>query len=177
MYTPKKIHAGFVGTLLLLSALLMLFFHTRPAKNERSELKTSIANLNQEILSLQGLQTGTSTLTELSEVDQRELSQKIPETLEQDFIITELDRIAKATEVSFNALSFSLRANSELPSVNISAGFQGTLGNVTRFLKMLEVDTRKFVVKDAGVSAAESESGLNLVNLNVNIEAYYRQDE
>lgn len=177
MYTPKKIHSGFVGTLFLLSTLLLFFFHTRPAKTGLAELKTQIASVNREIRELKGQRTGTSTSARMTEVDQRELGQKIPGTLEQDFIITELNRLARTADVSFNALSFSLQQNAPLPTVNISAGFAGTLGNVTRFLRTLETDARKFVVKDAGVSRAESESGLSLVNLNVTMQAFYRNAE
>lgn len=177
MYTPKKIHSGFVGLMFLLAAVILFFAYARPAQREAAQIKTQVAALNRDILTLKGQSTGTSTVARLSEVDAREIGQKIPQKLEQDFIITELNRIAKATNVTFNALSFSLLQSGTLPAVTISAGFQGASGDTVRFLKMLETDTRKFVVRDAGISRAQTESGVSLVNLNITAQAFYRTNE
>lgn len=177
MYTTKKIHSGFVGALLLLAALVLFSFHTRPAQRDLAQLQAQINVLRDELQTLEDQSNGSSTIAGLSEVDQRELADKIPETIEQDFIITELNRISKATSISFNVLSFNLQQNAPMPTITISGGFQGTPENVGRFLKMLENDRRKFVIKDAGVSRMQTESGLNLVNLNITIQAFYRQDE
>lgn len=176
MYTQKKMHGGFIGLLLIVAVAIMFFFYTKPAQTEMTKITTDIAGISQEIDNLKSTRAGSSTV-QLSEVQTRELAESIPESFEQDFIVTELNRIAKATDVSFNVLSFSLQRNALIPTVNISAGFQGLANNVTRFLKMLESSRRKFVVKDAGISRMQTESGLNLLNLNVTMQAYYRKDE
>lgn len=177
MYIERKIHSGFVGSLFLFASLLLLFFHTRPTQNALYELSRSLSNLESEIGVIEGLQTeDAGAIPEaLSEVEQKELNQAIPEHLDQDQLITDLNRIALAADVSFNALTFNLQQNAELPAVNISAAFQGPAPNVIRFLKMLEVNPRKFVVKDAGLARTEVREGIELVNLNVTLQSFYRR--
>lgn len=176
MYIERKIHSGFVGSLFLLAALLLLFFHTRPSQNALYELRHSFANLQTEIQTIEGKPTDSGPITELSEVESKELTQAIPETLAQDQIITDLNRLALAADVSFNALTFNVQRDAELPMVNISATFQGPSGNIIRFLKMLEVNPRKLVVRDAGVARTEVREGIELVNLNVTLKSYFRHD-
>lgn len=177
MYTERKIHSGFVGSLFLFASLLLLFFHTRPTQNALYELSRSLTNLESEISVIEGTQTEGSAqpLARLSEVEQKELGQAIPEHLDQDQLITDLNRIALAADVSFNALTFNLQQDAELQAVNISAAFQGPAPNVIRFLKMLEVNPRKFVVKDAGLTRTEVREGIELVNLNVTLQSFYRR--
>lgn len=177
MYIERKIHSGFVGSLLLLAGILLIFFHTRPSQNALYELKRSVANLQTEIQTIEGKKTDTGeTPIILSEVESKELTKAIPETLGQDQIITDLNRVALAADVSFNALTFNVNRDKELPAVNISATFQGPAGNIVRFLKMLEVNPRKLVVRDAGVARTEVREGIELVNLNVTLQSYFRHD-
>lgn len=173
MYTERKIHSGFVGTLLLVAALVVLFFHTRPSLGELNRLQTAVAALEAEAGSEES-QPGKIQRTSLTETERKLLDLAVPETLEQDQIINDINRIAKSAEVSFNAITFSLLESSALPTVNISAGFQGTPEQIARFLKMLESNSRKFVVRDAGLSRSEVAEGFQLVNLNLTIQSFYR---
>lgn len=178
MYTQRKIHSGFVGSVLLVAALLLFVAHTRPAQKKLDELKNAVAALGQEVASLSGTspQQADTATADLSEVEKKELDQAIPETLEQDIILSDLNRIAKTADVSFNALTFSLDTKDTLPTVNISAGFAGTPANMIRFVKMVEQNPRKLLVKDAGVSRSESAGGLELMSLNLTLQSFYRHD-
>lgn len=180
MYTEKKIHSGFVGTLFLIATAVLLVFHTLPAQRELAQLQANVASLQEEVKNLSGenplAASGAAAADTLSEVEQKELQKAIPEHLDQDTIVTDLNKMAKSADVSFSALTFSLNGGESLPGVNVSAGFQGTAADIIRFLKMVEVNPRKFVVKDAGISRAETTGGLELVNLNVTLQAFYRQD-
>ncbi|GEM_PF-5373417 len=178
MYTQRKIHSGFVGSVLLIAALLLFFAHTRPAQKKLDELKNTVAALGQEVANLSGIskEMADTTTADLSEVEKKELDQAIPETLQQDIILSDLNRIAKTADVSFNALTFSLDTNDALPTVNIAAGFQGTPANMIRFIKMVEQNPRKLLVKDAGVSRSESAGGLELMSLNLNLQSFYRHN-
>jgi hypothetical protein len=177
-YLERKIHSGFVGILFLFAAILLLFFHARPTQNELYSLARSVSNLTSEVSALEGTKPADfETSSEISsEIEQKELSQAIPEHLNQDQLITDLNRIALAADVSFNALTFNLQKDIELPVVNISAAFQGPAPNIIRFLKMLEVNPRKFVVKDAGMARTEVREGIELVNLNVTLQSFYRYE-
>lgn len=179
MYTQRKIHSGFVGSILLVAALLLLFAHTRPAQRKLDGLKNAVAQLQQEVGAFRGAPQEENEMlaADLSEVEKKELDQAIPDAVEQDIIIGDLNRIAKTADVSFNALTFSLNQKGVLPTINISASFQGVGANIVRFVKMLEVNPRKLLVKDAGISRSESAGGLELMNLNVSLQAFYRNME
>ena len=93
---------------------------------------------------------------------------------EQDVLVLNFKQMATAADISFNALTFTKREGGTLPSVTISGGFTGTSANIIRFLKMIEVNPRKLVIRDAGVSRSETVGGLELVSLNLTIEAFFR---
>lgn len=174
-YQERKIHSGLVGTLVFLSMLVLFFFHTRPAARTLSELKAQVSEVEQDIEKIAVSKTELTEQGELSEVERKELDHAIPENLEQDVLITDLNKIAKTADVSFNALTFNVLQNNTLPTVEISAGFQGTPQNIIRFLKIVEVNPRKLVVKDAGINRSESSGGLELMNLTVTLQAFYRK--
>lgn len=176
MYTERKIHSGLVGTLFLVCALLLLFFHTRPVQSERETLAASRDQLAQEVKALSDLSTPVPSVDGISEVERKDLEKAIPRELGQDLLINDLNRIAKVATVTFNGLTFSLQPVGELRGVTVSAGFQGTSSNIVRFLKLLEVNPRKFVVKNAGISRATNSqsAALDLVNLNITLQAYYQ---
>lgn len=173
MYTESKIHGGFLGTIFVIAALIVFFFHTRAVKQELADLNQKQSVLTQEVEALSGKKSELTPKGTLSEVEQKDLAQAIPQHLEQETIIADLNRMAKTANVSFNALSFNLQ-KTELPTVVISASFQGTPNDIIRFLKLVEVNPRKLTVKDAGVMRSQSVGGLDLVNLNLTLQAFYR---
>ncbi|MEK7524043.1 MAG: hypothetical protein AAB588_03340 [Patescibacteria group bacterium] len=174
MYTERKIHTGFVGTLFVIAAVLLFLFHTRPAQKELNGLKMQAQVLSQELAGLQEKRSQLTAQGTLTEVEQKELDRKIPLALEQDQIVLDIEKMSKSADVSFNALTFNLDQNTLLPTVTISASFQGTSTNIMRFLKALEVNPRKFVIRDAGVTRTESVEGLDIVNLNVTFQSFFR---
>lgn len=182
IYSQTKINTNFIGFLILIAALILFIFHTIPSNNALNELKTSALALEQEILNLEKESAGEIKSDEsLSEVDKKDLAQAIPEKLEQDAIINTLNILAKTADVTFNAITFSTQQNDEtVKSVLISAGLNGTSANVIRFIQMLETSARKFVVRQASLARGESNvsnPALNVVNLNVSLQAFYRKDE
>lgn len=181
IYTQTKINTNFIGFLILIAAFVLFIFHTIPANNKLNELDAEAVQLEEKIINLEKelageIQSGES----LSEVDKKDLAQAIPEKLEQDTIINTLNILAKTADVSFNAITFSTQPYSGIESVLISAGLNGTSANIIRFIQMLETSARKFVVKQASLARGESNvsnPALNIVNLNVSLQAFYRKNE
>ena len=172
MYVQRKIHSGLVGSLLLAAVAILFFFHTLPAAKRITELKRHAGTLQSKVAELSGeTVSGTSAV---SEIEKKELAGAIPETIEQDVLVLNFKQMATAADISFNALTFTKREGGTLPSVTISGGFTGTSANIIRFLKMIEVNPRKLVIRDAGVSRSETVGGLELVSLNLTIEAFFR---
>lgn len=174
MHIQKRVHSGFIAFLFLLAAVLLLFSHTRGARQELGVMQKNIEAAEQKLVQAKQVDEGTE-VSAVSEIDRKELDRAIPANLEQDIIITDISQRAREADISFNALTFSLQESSTLGTVNISAGFQGSSGNIIRFLKMLESNQRKLVVKDAGISQSETSAGLQLTNLNVTLQAFYRK--
>lgn len=174
MYTERKIHRGFVGLLFLVALVVLFLFHTRPTQRNLRDLGIKTSQFSEEVKKLGGAKTARGRDGALSEVEQRELVAAIPQTLEQDMIIRGLTNAAKTADVNINAVTFTLQKNTDIPTVTISAGFQGTPQNIVRFLKLIEVNPRKFMVQDAAVSRVETAGGLELLNLNLTIQAFYR---
>lgn len=185
MITERNINTNFIGVLLLVATLVLFFFHTKPAQQDLAKLKAKVATLESELPEGDAAAAGDTTNgeasilagseTALTEVEERELGQAIPKGLEQDRIITDLDAITKATDVNFGSLSFTLREYQGLPAVEVSGVFQGTSANIIRFLKIIEVNPRKFVIQDAGVARSDIVEGLDLVNLQLTLLSFYRE--
>lgn len=174
MYTQKKVKSGYVTILFLLATVILFIFHTLPSQKENSALSDKADKLKAEVSLFSEQKEELAPRGQLSEVEQKELDKAIPQNIEQDIIISDINNLAKKADVSFNALTFSLQKGTAIPSINISAGFQGTSANIVRFLKMMETNPRKLVVKDAGISRAQTDTGLDIVNLSLSMSAFYR---
>lgn len=177
-YATPQINKGLIGTLLLVAAAFVFFFHTLPTNKQTDALKNILIELKNDVSKMENEIAGVPAAdSEVSEVERKELFRAIPEKLEQDIIISDLDLLIKTADVSFNALTFNLQKSENLPAVTINGGFQGTSANSIRFLKMLEVNPRKFIIKNVNVSRAETDDGLDIVNLTVTLQAFYRNNE
>ncbi|MBI4994252.1 hypothetical protein HZC21_01235 [Candidatus Peregrinibacteria bacterium] len=182
IYTQTKIDTRLISFLLLAAAAILFIFHTVPANSGLNKLAADSEKLQEEINNLEKELAGEIQSGEkMSEIDKKDLAQAIPEKLEQDVIINTLNILAKTADVSFNAITFSQQQNNEgIKSVLISAGLQGASGNIVRFIQMVETSARKFVVKNASLARSESNvsnPALNIVNLNVSLQAFYRKNE
>ncbi len=177
MYTQRKIHSGFVGTLLLATAVVIFFLYARPLQVKQQELASSISALEKEVGNGQSAAAALPPAGSVSEVEQKDLNQAIPGKLEQDVIIANINTMAKTADVNLNGLQFSLQKSGNIPAIAISGSFQGAAANINRFLKLVEGNPRKLVIKDASVALSESVGGLELINLTVTLQAFYRHDE
>ena len=185
MYIERKIHSGFVASLLFVAAFLILVFYVWPTQKTMQDLSAKISQIQDEVQKHTQAAAGGNVSGALSEVDMKELDQAIPEQLQQDIIISNISSNAKQADVAFNALTFSLQTTAAtsgqggqaVPTVTVSASFQGPSENIMRFLQLIENNPRKMVVKDAGVSTADSIGGAQpLVNLNLTLQAFYRNN-
>ncbi|PJC36636.1 hypothetical protein CO046_04440 [Candidatus Peregrinibacteria bacterium CG_4_9_14_0_2_um_filter_53_11] len=174
IYRERSINTTLIASLLGMAALILFFAHTRPAHQALSGLAEKVSVLEGEIQTIQEHNTGTNP-NGLSEIDEKELDEAIPQTIEQESLVNDINKIARTTDVSFNALSFTIQRNAVLPTVSISASFQGTYQSLSRFIRELEVNPRKIVISNASVSRATSEGGLELVNLTLSMESYFRE--
>lgn len=173
MLTERKINPSFIGAILIAAALIIFFFHTRPTQKTLSDLSQKAAALDQEIAAIESKQAGSASGI-LSEVDEQQLALAVPQTMDQDRLISDINRMATASEVNFTSLTFSVQTQGAVPTLTLAAGFQGSYQNISRFLKALELNPRKIVIKDASLARSKIEGGAELVNLNISLESYFQ---
>src|SRR3989338_9634513 len=119
MYVPRTIHGGFVGILFFVATALLLSFHTLPARTSLQEVRTTVSGLEQDIAGLTSKRGEAQSAVTMSEVEEKKLTQAIPQGLAQDGLITDLNRITKDTNVTFSALTFTLGNNATIPTITI----------------------------------------------------------
>lgn len=105
----------------------------------------------------------------LSEIETRDLKLAIPQTMEQEKLIQELERISKAAAVEISKINFALGRE-----LNITLEMNAPPRNMIRFLKMIEVTPRKLIIKRAEIRHEETEGGLELLKANLQIKAFYQ---
>lgn len=172
----KKIQSGFIGVLFLIALVILFFFHTKPERQKLENVRNEYFEIAGKIKSSTNQKEGLKEKRTLSEVEQKELTQAIPETLDQDRIIADLNRIAKSTDVSLNALTFTIQKSAGIGTISISTGLHGAIANIIKFLKIIEVNPRKLLVKDVAISRSETAAFMNSVNVNLTLYAFYRNE-
>ena len=129
--------------------------------------------LSQEVVDLQTLQ---QTLNTSSEVTRETTLSAIPQRFEQDKLILDLTSIAQKNDIGLNSVNFSVSTGSteRVKKATVNANLTGDLGSLLGFLKGVESNQRKLVVKTVAVQTGATDTGIPRVNFNVNMETYYQ---
>lgn len=138
-------------------------------KEEKQTKKTSLQTELQNLRNLEAnFQSGT-------EVGKSKVLSAIPERLEQDKLITQITNIAKKNDVVLNSISFSIPATSTqaIKKATVSANLAGGYSDLISFLRSIEGNERKLIVKAVTVQFGQTE-GIARANFNVSMEAYYQ---
>lgn len=177
---PKKRYP-LIALLFFLLTLLGAVFYVKPLWDEVSSLSLGRDDklnqktlLTQKLTDLQKLQQGLDVGSEISK--QTTLA-AIPEKLEQDTLLLELTDIALKNDVALNGINFSI-STAQIPGqvskVGINTNLTGNESDLVAFLKGVEANPRKIVVKSITVQLGESSLGLSQVNFNLSMESYYQ---
>lgn len=167
------------AALLLIVSLVVGVFVWQPLREGNVVLAS---DRDQKVAQLQKVESEIQRLTQLeaslpvSEVERARLLESVPLTLEQERLVTDLDRVAAEAKVSLNAMNFSLqgeRANAKV--VSMVANFTGGYDALLSLLQALETNVRLFKVSSIGVQVSEATEGTTpLMNFSVTLEAYYQ---
>jgi Tfp pilus assembly protein PilO len=167
--------------LLLLVALTGFFFYVKPLWDEvgslalgRDDLMTQKTQMQDRLTSLQQVQQQLNTGSEIA----RETSlTAIPEHFEEDKLLMDIVKLSRDSDVSMGGVSFGIpgeTASGEVVTATISLNLTGTQGALMGFLKGIEANPRKIVVKSITVQKATAVSGVQLTNFNLSMETYYQ---
>jgi Tfp pilus assembly protein PilO len=171
--------SSLLSLLLLVLILVVGVAYLKPLWDEVSQLNLGLeekaskkASLDTELQNLRNLQASLATTTE---VGKSKVLAAIPERLEQDKLITQITAIAKKTDVVLNSISFSIPTgtNQKVKKAVVSANLAGGYGDLVSFLRGVEGNERKLVVKSVTVQFGQTQ-GIARANFNVSMEAYYQ---
>lgn len=156
-------------------------FYVKPLWDDVSSLQKGVAektdtrkSLNEQLTTLQKIQ---KDLGGSSEVKKETTLAAIPEKLDQDKLIEDLSGIAIKNDMALNGVSFSIPGASnegEVAVATLNANLTGNETNLIGFLKDVEGNSRKLMVKNISIQVGENEFGLERVNFSVSMEAYYQ---
>jgi Tfp pilus assembly protein PilO len=170
-----------IAFLLILIAVAGAIFYVKPLWSDVSSMEKGrdekIEDRNELTNKLAVLKKLQQELGDSSEVKKEVTLLAIPEKLEQDKLIEDLSRIAIKNDMVLNGASFSVSKTSvkgEVAKATINTNLTGNEPNLVAFLKDLESNGRKMVVKNITIQIGETDIGLKRVNFNLNIETYYQ---
>jgi Tfp pilus assembly protein PilO len=170
-----------IALVLILVIAAAAIFYVKPLWSEVSSLEkgrdekvVERKELNAKLTDLQKLQ---KELGGSSEVKKETTLLSIPEKLEQNKLIEDLSSIAKKNDMILNGISFSVPGNTlqgQVSKATLNTNLTGNETNLLGFLKDVEGNGRKLVVKNITIQVGENDLGMSRVNFNLNIETYYQ---
>jgi len=139
-----------------------------------AEKVTEKENLDKKLVELKSLE---EELNAASEVTRQTTLAAVPEKLNEDKLIEDISGIAIKNDMTLNGVSFSIPSTSlqgEVAKVGINANLTGDDNKLIGFLKDVEGNSRKLVVKNITIQLGENEQGDARVSFNLNMEAYFQ---
>jgi len=171
----------------LLVFLLTLFgavFYLKPAWEEVGSLAlgrdaklSQKQELQQQLGDLQAVQ---QQLNASSEVSRETSLAAIPEKLEEDNLILDMANISRKNDIVLNSVNFSFPLEAPAGQVTlatVNANLTGTESSLIGFLRSVEANSRKILIKSITVQLAKAEItavGSPLANFSVNMQTYYQ---
>lgn len=184
---PEKSSRNYylLSFLLFLIVVVGLVFYLRPLWDDvnslslgRDDMLSQKTALQDKLVSLQEVQ---QTLNQSTEVTKETSLASIPERLEEDKLIADVVKISRDNDVSMNGISFGIPVNSqsgEIAKASINLNLTGTEDQLNGFLRGIEANARKIVVKSITVQLAsettQTTTQQQLANFNLSMETYYQ---
>jgi Tfp pilus assembly protein PilO len=170
-----------IAIILLILALAGLIFYVKPSWDEvdslakgRDEKSAQKSQLQTQLTELQKIQ---EQLNMTSEVNRQTSLAAIPEKLEEDKLILDLTDIASKNNIVMNSVSFGIptaASGGEIAKATVNANLVGTESDLIKYLKGVESNARKILVKNITVQLASQEAEIKLANFNVSMETYFQ---
>jgi Tfp pilus assembly protein PilO len=168
-----------IALILFLFVMAGLLFYVKPSWDEVSSLALGRDDKATQKLDLQtkltGLQKIQEQLNQETEVGKETSLAAIPERFEEDKLILDVSQIAEKNDIVLNSISFGIpvgAVSGEIARGTINASLIGTESGLIKFLKGIESNARKILVKSITVQLASSEAGVKLANFSVSMETY-----
>lgn len=172
-----KVYLGVSAVLILLMlvgvpfAMFPLNRNLDDARVLRDNVLATKTSTQQQLAALQGAE---KSLDGVSEVKQSEYLDAIPDGVQQDTLIKNLNDLAKKHGVVLSSVQFGLSDTQELPKrISMSASFQSGYSDLLEFLRAVEANRRRIHVKTVSVQII-SQANTAAVNFSLDMEAFYQ---
>ncbi len=179
-FTSQKKHHSFLTLIIFLITFVGAVFYVKPLWDEETALSAVYqqkqeqkTQLSQQVQTLKDLQQKLQTG---SEVEKLTTLDSIPEKFEQGKLIADLKDLAQQNQVVLKGMNFNLPANNteRVKKAGVNVNLTGSEEGLLNFLKGIETNHRKIVVKLINVQYGKSDNGTVRLNFNLNMETYYQ---
>jgi Tfp pilus assembly protein PilO len=175
----KNTTSTFVAGVLLIVALVVGLFVWRPASEEGKNLAADLSDsqfelskLQQELMELEVLEEALP----VNEEEREKILEMVPEGLNQDDLVRNLDDIAEKASVDLNSMTFSLQnvEGTTADVVSVSCNMAGDYEDLGRLLEEFENNDRLFKVLSIGVQLGDVTEDGQQMTFSITLEAYYQ---
>lgn len=168
------------ATGLVLIALLLGVLVVQPLQDEVEALSVVLTEKQTEF---DALQAEIASFTELeatlpqAKSERERLLAAVPEGLNQDELVSDLDGLAQEVGIALNSISFALQPSETLGAntVGVSANFTGEYNDLQALLQALETNERLFKVESIGVQLGDVTEAGYTMTFTVALMAYYQE--
>ena len=176
----KSSSLSIVALLLFIAAFAGAFFHLSPTWSEVSNLQKGrdekVIERDERQAKLDELESLQQELSLTSEVSRETTLSAIPVSFGQDDLIRDLSALARKNDMVLNGLNFSVPSSAspgEVVKATINTNVTGSKSDLIGFLRGVETNGRKLLVKNITVQVGETEVGTR-INFNLSMETYFQ---
>jgi len=160
-------------------AALMVF---KPWGGSAEDLAREQENLQQQLTSMQARLAKTKTLVAKAERARKEGDGFLAEyTMDRrttfSTIFTELDRVARDAGIQPRPVSYELdpvEGSDTLYQMNISAAYEGSYANLTKFVNLLDKSPRFLIIESLMAAPQQSNAG-DLLSVSIKLDTFVRE--
>lgn len=164
----------FLIVVMIIATPLAVFPLTGKLDDTRKLRDDGIAAKTAMQADLMALQSAEKSLNGVSDVKQSEYLDAIPQGLEQDTLIKNLNELAIKHGVTLASVQFGVSdTQAAVKRVSMSASFQSGYSDLLEFLQAIEANRRRIHVKTISVQVIPGAS-VSAVNFTLEMEAFYQ---
>ena len=177
---PSKV-STLVGVFLVILSIAAYVFFVRGLSTgvaeKRDEIADKTVKIEQMKQKVEDLKVAEKQWDVSTEVQRAEVLKSIPVGLNQDQVIEDLVKIAKANDIELNSVSFgkSTKGKDDIGSLRVNSSFEGNYADLVNFLEAIEQNGRLFKVNTVNVQVNTFEvSSFERISFALNLEAFYQ---
>lgn len=164
MANPRSLGLRIVSIILFVVVIVGTIFYVLPLNKKYEALfaentveKAKLVEHQKQLKELQDIQKTLGKTAE-SQEGVKQLLAVVPQNIDQSGLIEDFHKIAESQNIIYSTLSFGKQRSAAegVSVVTVNASFEGDYDDLRSFLKALEVNNRKLIVKNLGVQIGDT---------------------